>query len=103
MTNEIIRLIPIAILDLMMIGVTLGGAIFTLIKISKKKFQLIRRDWVLLGMYWSYSLFILLVFLLEYIVYIQSDLEFCYIYMDFNHKACRLPVYMACNLMEQWL
>jgi len=72
----VIKLLPIAFLDLMMLGVTFSGAVFTLIKFVKNKLQLTRRDWVLLGMYWSYTLFIMLTFLLEYIVYIQCDIEF---------------------------
>lgn len=56
----------IAILDLFILLVTAGGLIYTIYKIKKKKFNLINRDYGLLGMYFTYLLFTMLSFIVEW-------------------------------------
>jgi len=59
-------IITIATLDLIILLVTICGFIFTLHKIRKKKFVLIHRDYGLLGMYFTFLLFTLLSFVVEW-------------------------------------
>ncbi len=72
----------VMLLDLVIIVVNVSGFVFTVYKLYRQGVHLSRRDWVLIGMYITYSSFISASFLLEYLLYSQGNIEFNYaIYM----------------------
>ena len=64
MSHKLILII--AILDLFILLVTACGLVFTIYKIKKKKFNLINRDYGLLGMYFTFLLFSGFSFIVEW-------------------------------------
>lgn len=56
-------------LDIFILTVTLAGFIYTLWNIKRKKFNLIPRDYGLLVMYFTFLLFSLLSFVVEWTLY----------------------------------
>lgn len=61
----------IAALDAIILLVTALGFFFTLRKIHNKKYRLIPRDYGLLGMYFTFLLFTLLSFVVEWSMFIR--------------------------------
>jgi magnesium-transporting ATPase (P-type) len=53
-------------LDIFILLFTLAGVIYTVYKIRKKKFHLTPRDYGLIGMYFTYLIFTLLSFVVEW-------------------------------------
>ena len=63
-------------LDVLIVMVTGGGLYYTIYKIKKKNFKLIRRDYGLLGMYFTYFAYSLLDFISDIAIYAPMHDDF---------------------------